>query len=642
MHSSQPAHLALTDAQRFQLIISAIRDYAIYMLDPQGKVTSWNKGAQQFTGYSSEDILGSHFSVFYTLEEREAGLPQNALDVALRDGKFEDEGWRLRKDGTTYWASSIIDPIIADNGELLGFAKITRDITGHKVAAQTLQASEQQFRMLVQGVTDYAIYMLSPEGKVTNWNAGAQRIKGYTAEEVIGTHFSNFYTEKDRIDGLPERALMTAAEHGRHEQEGLRVRKDGSTFWAHVIVDAIRSELGDLIGFAKVTRDVTERRETALALSRANAALFQSQKMEALGQLTGGVAHDFNNLLAVASSGLQLLSVQFPELENSRSMESIRRALSRGAILTQQLLSFARQQPLQPETHEVNTLIGDFESVLRRAGNSSIQFDIRKHPTPVMVKLDATRFETALLNLVVNATQAMPGGGKVTIATEKLTLRDKTVGALPGGVYAKISVTDNGSGMTPEVQARVFEPFFTTKEAGQGTGLGLSQVYGFITQSGGEVTLSSEVGFGTCFTIYIPVDADADADAQNAQSADKQRSETVLIVDDQLDLLDITAELFRTMGYEAYTATNGAEALAVLERTPQIDILFTDVIMPNSISGIELAQITRQRHPATKIILASGHPFPALTSKLQLGKEFAFLNKPYQLADLARILRSKD
>lgn len=640
MHSSQPAHLALTDAQRFQLIISAIRDYAIYMLDPQGKVTSWNKGAQQFTGYSSEDILGSHFSVFYPLPEREAGLPQHALDVALREGKFEDEGWRLRKDGTTYWASSIIDPIIADDGELLGFAKITRDITEHKLAAQTLQASEQQFRMLVQGVTDYAIYMLSPEGKVTNWNAGAQRIKGYTAEEVIGTHFSNFYTETDRNDGLPERALMTAAEQGRYEQEGLRVRKDGSTFWAHVIVDAIRSELGDLIGFAKVTRDVTERRETALALARANAALFQSQKMEALGQLTGGVAHDFNNLLAVASSGLQLLTVQFPELENSRSMESIRRALSRGAILTQQLLSFARQQPLQPETHEVNTLIADFESVLRRAGNSSIQFDIRKHPTPVMVRLDATRFETSLLNLVVNATQAMPGGGKVTIATDKLTLRDKAVGTLPGGVYAKISVTDNGSGMTPEVQARVFEPFFTTKEAGQGTGLGLSQVYGFITQSGGEVTLSSEVGVGTCFTIYIPVDTDADA--ENAQNADKQRTETVLIVDDQLDLLDITAELFRTMGYEAYTATNGAEALEVLERAPQIDILFTDVIMPNSISGIELAQITRQRHPTTKIILASGHPFPALTSNQQLSKEFAFLNKPYQLADLARILRSKN
>jgi PAS domain S-box-containing protein len=633
--------LALTDAQRFQLIISAIRDYAIYMLDPHGKVTSWNKGAQQFTGYSSEDILGSHFSVFYTEEERAAGLPQQALDTALRDGKYEDEGWRLRKDGATYWASSIIDPIIADNGELLGYAKITRDITEHKLAAQTLQASEQQFRMLVQGVTDYAIYMLSPEGKVTNWNAGAQRIKGYTAEEVIGTHFSNFYTETDRHDGLPERALKTAAEQGRYEQEGLRVRKDGSTFWAHVIVDAIRSELGDLIGFAKVTRDVTERRETALALARANAALFQSQKMEALGQLTGGVAHDFNNLLAVASSGLQLLTVQFPALENSRSLESIRRALSRGAILTQQLLSFARQQPLQPETHEVNTLIADFESVLRRAGNASIQFDIRKSPEPVTVKLDATRFETALLNLVVNATQAMPDGGKVTIATEKVTLRDKTVGTLPGGIYAKISVADNGSGMTPEVQARVFEPFFTTKATGQGTGLGLSQVYGFITQSGGEVTLSSEVGFGSCFTIYVPVDVDADA--TNVQAADhKQRAETVLIVDDQLDLLDITAELFRTMGYEALTATNGAEALEVLERAPQIDILFTDVIMPNSISGIELAQITRQRHPATKIILASGHPFPALTSNQQLSKEFAFLNKPYQLSDLAKILRSKD
>lgn len=635
MPHEPPRSVELTDMQRFQLIVSAIRDYAIYMLDPQGYVTSWNTGAQRFKGYSSAEIIGTHFSRFYTPEDREAGLPDKALQTALTEGKFEDEGWRMRKDGTKFWATSLIDPIISETGQLLGYAKVTRDITDRKLAEEALRASEQQFRLLVQGVTDYAIYMLAPDGTVSNWNAGAQRIKGYTAQEVVGTHFSRFYTEEDRANGIPQRALSIAASAGRYENEGLRVRKDGSTFWAHVIVDAIKNELGDVVGFAKVTRDVTERRETARALEQANKALFQSQKMEALGKLTGGVAHDFNNLLAVAASGLELLSAQFPQIENSRSLESIRRAISRGANLTQQLLSFSRQQPLKVEQCDLNAVITDFETVLRNAGNSAIHFDIRLGDGRLPVSIDVARFETALLNLVVNAAHAMPSGGRLTIATRTLALRDKEIGTLPAGGYVEIRITDTGVGMPDEVKARAFEPFFTTKEIGKGTGLGLSQVYGFITQSGGEVIIESEVGVGSCFSIYLPLNKHSSEPMHLSSPVER-----ALIVDDQLDLLDITAELFRTLGYEAVTATNGAEALEILGRL-QIDVLFSDVVMPNSISGIELARKTRDLSPSTKIILASGYPLPGLTDFNNGITEFPFLNKPYQLAELAKMLRGK-
>lgn len=627
----------LSELQRFQLVVTSIRDYAIYMLDPQGFVTSWNAGAERFKGYTATEILGSHFSRFFTSEDQEADVPGRALQIAIREGKFEGEGWRLRKDGRKFWASSLIDPIIADNGQLLGFAKMTRDITEKKLAAEALQASEQQFRLLIQGVTDYAIYMLTPDGTVSNWNIGAQHIKGYTESEVVGTHFSRFYTDEDRVNGVPGRALATATAEGRYEQEGLRLRKDGTTFWAHVVIDAIRNELGELVGFAKVTRDVTERRNASIALEQANMALFHSQKMEALGKLTGGVAHDFNNLLAVASSALELLITQFPQIENARSLDSIRRAISRGANLTQQLLSFSRQQPLHTEHCDINKAISDFESVLRNAGNSSIHFDFRMHAGRIPVLLDVARFETALLNLVVNAAQAMPEGGKLTVATRMIELAEKSDSPLSSGSYAEIRVTDTGIGMTDEVKSRVFEPFFTTKEAGKGTGLGLSQVYGFIAQSGGDIVVDSQPGVGSTFTIYLPLDHNY------AQASERETSPcaSALIVDDQLDLLDVTAELFRTLGYETFTATNGTEAMDVLERVAGIDVLFSDVMLPNSVSGIELARLVRQQYPSTKIILTSGYPLPGLAGTHCGISEFSFLNKPYQLTELAAALREK-
>jgi PAS domain S-box-containing protein len=625
----------MSDERRYQYLITGINDYAIYMLDPQGHVSSWNAGANRFKGYVAQEILGQHFSRFYTDEDRATGLPALALATALEHGKFESEGWRVRKDGSRFWAHVVIDPIYNEEGLLLGYAKVTRDVTERKKAEDKLRESEQRFRLLVQGVTDYAIYMLSPEGVVTNWNSGAERIKGYTHDEIVGSHFSRFYTAEDQAAGVPKRALSTAGTAGRFEAEGWRVRKDGTRFWAHVIIDAIQDDDGKLMGFAKITRDLTEKKRTAEALEAANAALYQAQKMESIGQLTGGIAHDFNNLLSVLSSGLEVLAMQRgAEGGESRTIDSMRRAVDRGARLTQQLLAFARQQPLQAETRSLNRIITGFEPVLRRAGNSSIEFEIDLDRKARSAVIDSARLESALLNLVVNARDAMPDGGRIVIATRNVTLDHHQAGSLPAGEYVKVTVSDTGTGMPPEVVARAFEPFFTTKEMGKGTGLGLSQVYGFIKQSEGEVVIDSREGEGTTIAIYLP------AVVAEGQEDKRSHIERVLIVEDEPDLMDVAASLFTSMGYDVLTASSGREAMDVLEQR-EVDILFTDVVMPNGMDGLELASYTRTHYPDTKIMLASGYPLPALKQRHgQNLNDFAFVNKPYRLADLARTLRS--
>jgi len=629
---------SLSIGDRYQLLVANISDYAIYMLDPNGVINSWNAGAEKFKGYKEQEVIGKNFSLFYIPEDQAAGRPAQALATSLREGKFEVEGWRVRKDGSRFWASVVIDPIYDRQNRHIGFAKITRDITQKKETERALLESEQRFRLLVQGVADYAIYMLSPEGLVTNWNSGAQRIKGYDENEVFNTHFSRFYTDEDREAQLPSHALQAAAKEGRFESEGWRVRKDGSKFWAHVIIDTIYSDTGELIGFAKITRDITEKKTAQEELERANAALFQSQKMEALGQLTGGVAHDFNNLLGVIASGLDLISVKNKDHTDIKMMESMRRAIERGATLTQQLLSFSRQQPLKLDNFNLNSVIAAFEPVLRRAGNTHTRLSINLQAFSPMVKIDVARFEAALLNLVVNARDALPNGGDIDLVTENVILQERQIGTLPAGSYFKIAVTDNGIGMTEEVKKRALEPFFTTKEIGKGTGLGLSQVYGFITQSGGEIVLHSMQGVGSRICMYLPLVEDTVTSANNVLN--DVLSDLVLLVEDEPDLLDVTAELVRSIGYDVVTAVNGSDALALLQQRPEINILFTDVMMPNGISGIELARSAKTHRPDLKIILASGFPLPALTAEHGNLDDYDFMNKPYKLSELARKLRA--
>jgi PAS domain S-box-containing protein len=642
-----PGNTKTSQEGRFQLLVDAVTDYAIYMLDPTGIVASWNPGAQRFKGYKESEIIGEHFSRFYTDEDRATELPRRALETAAREGKFEAEGWRVRKDGTYFWAHVVIDPIRDAHGTLLGFAKITRDLTERKKAQEALKESEQRFRLLVQGVTDYAIYMLDPTGVVTNWNPGAQRIKGYAESEIVGRHFSQFYTDHDRATELPRRALETAAREGKFEAEGWRLRKDGTRFWASVVIDPIRNDQGELIGFAKITRDITERRQAQEALEQAQAALFQAQKMEAVGQLTGGVAHDFNNLLTIIVNNLDLLTRNARDPRDIKLIESAQRAAERGAKLTQQLLAFSRRQPLQPDAHNPNTLIEGFESVLRRACGEMIRLQLSLAPRLRWVSVDAPQFESALLNLIVNARDAMPNGGSLKIVTGNATLseQDSASSPLQPGQYVSIAVQDTGVGMTPDIVNRVFEPFFTTKEIGKGTGLGLSQVYGFVTQSGGTIKIDSTPDQGTRVTMLLPAQESGDEEAEEDIETERPARDsagTVLIVEDEPAVLEVASDIFDSLGYDVVTATDANEAIKVLDGNPAIDILFSDVIMPNGMNGVELSRKAREMRSDLKILLASGYPMSALPSD-GLGAGVSFISKPYrwtELADKLRVLRT--
>jgi PAS domain S-box-containing protein len=622
-----------SEAERLQLFIGSVTDYAIYMLTPEGTVASWNAGAQRFKGYEPTEIIGKHFSTFYTEEDRADELPARALRTAATGGKFEAEGWRVRKDGTRFWASVVIDPIRNEQGELLGFAKITRDITDKKKAQEELRRSEETFRLLVRGVTDYAIYMLSPEGQVTNWNAGAHRIKGYAETEIVGLHFSQFYTTEDRDAGLPQRALSEASSKGSYEAEGWRVRKDGSRFYAHVIIDAIRDERGELIGFAKITRDITERKEATRQLELAREALFQSQKMEAIGQLTGGIAHDFNNLLNVVTNGLDMLRQRVRDPADLRLVDTMVQAVEHGTTLNQQLLSFARQQPMQGEPHDLSRLIRAFEPVLRRASRSAIHFEFDLAPSLPAAKVDPTQFETALLNVVVNARDATADGGRILVSTREVVLKDGERGSVGAGEYVEVCVQDSGCGMSPEVIERAVEPFFTTKPFGSGTGLGLSQVYGMVQQAGGGMHIKSAPGEGTIVSLYFPA-----MQGVSPVDAALPHVETVLVVDDQPQVLDVSCELFRSLGMNAIPAQTPREAVALLQRGGEIDYVFADIVMPG-MSGVELARTALKMRPSIKVILVSGYSGPAHAGVGGRLEGFPFITKPYRLAEVVRKLR---
>lgn len=627
----------INSEKRFEILVSSIRDYAIYLLDPNGKIVSWNAGAQRFKGYTESEIIGKHFSTFLSQADRDAGVPQSILDQAAIHGRYEAEGWRVRKDGTGFWANIVLEAIYNDAHELIGYAKITRDITERKTAQDKLLESERKFRYLVEGVTDYAIYMISPEGIITNWNSGAQRIKGYSAEEVVGTHFSQFMTAQDREAGLADHSLEIAKLDGRYENEAWRVRKDGSLFLAHVIIDAIHNEDGELIGFAKITRDITEKKIAEDNLAKANAALFQAQKMDAIGNLTGGIAHDFNNLLSVISNGLEIFRASNLASKHLKLVETMKRAVNRGATLTQQLLSFARQQPLRADPHDVNQLINSFELMLKRAVGSNININFEFVQTPLVVMVDSTRFEAGLLNLVVNARDAMQDGGSISITSRKRFITNGEFEDLPEGDYVEVNVTDTGSGITKDNLQHVTEPFFTTKEIGKGSGLGLSQVFGFMKQSDGSLHIKSEVNLGTSVSMFFP----ALNDETIIADAIDETCDAVLVVEDEPDLLAATSEIFKLFGFEVYEASSGEEALELLRKGTKISLMFTDILMPG-INGIELARKLRESNPSIQIILASGYPLPALKKEHGDLDEFQFLNKPYDLSDIAKAIRSKD
>jgi PAS domain S-box-containing protein len=634
MTERRAAHEALVESERrFRVLVEGISDYAICMLDPSGVVISWNSGAQSSFGYPPADIIGRHFSSFFPRDQRAAGEPAKAMAAAVRDSRFECETWLERKDGGRFWAQISLSAIRGADRELVGFAQITRDMTERQMAQQALMESERQFRLLVGGVTDHALYMLDPNGIVTSWNAGAERIKGYSADEIIGQHFSKFYTDSDRWAGAPAQALNTAAETGRHEAEGWRVRKDGSLFWASTSIEAIRDESRALVGFAKITRDVTERRQAQIELQKTQEHLAQAQKMEALGQLTGGVAHDFNNLLMIVSGHVDLLRKRVAdEPQSLKSVEAMAHAVQRGETLTRQLLTFARRQRLNPQAIDLPARLSAFAQMLASSlgGALELQMSIPGDTWPVHV--DPSELELALVNIAINARDAMPKGGALTVTAENRQVGALDTDARIEGDFVVLTAADNGVGIPPDILARVFDPFFTTKQVGKGTGLGLSQVHGFAHQSGGAVVIDSEVGVGTRISLFLPragqAPSEADAAASNAQSA--AAASRVLIVEDNPEVASVTCALLEQLGYQTASVSSAEAALQALDAGESFDLVFSDIVMAGPMDGLSLAQALREKRPDLPVLLATGFTGAAEAAR----GDFAILRKPYQLSEV--------
>ena len=631
-----------------QLLLDSVVDYAIYMLDVDGHVVSWNAGAQRLKQYSSDEIIGRHFSNFYTPEDRAAGVPIQALKIAGETGRFHAEGWRVRKDGTRFWAMVVLDAIRDETGQLVGFAKVTRDITDRFEAHQELARSEGRYRRLVEAVVDYAIFQLDTTGHVATWNRGAERIKGYDLAEIVGQHFSLFYTEEDRVAGVPQLALETAARTGKYEAEGWRVRKDGSKFRALVVIDRIRDEQGNLVGFAKVTRDVTERYEAQQDLKTTQEKLSGAQKKEAVAQLSGGIAHDFNNLLMIVIGNLETAQGQAVKTQASpvlgRAIANAMRGAQRAAALTSRLHANSRRQALDPKPIDLNKYLAGTTEFLQRSLGETVQIEAAGSAGLWMIEADPNQLEAALVNLAINARDAMPTGGKITIeagnvfADEDYTRLNPEVAP---GQYDVICVSDNGNGMLPEVANRAFEPFFTTKEAGHGTGLGLSQVYGFVKQSGGHVKIYSEPGDGTTVKIYLPrllrpLDEPEDPGIPIVGS---DQGETILVVEDDVDLRAYLAEVLRGFGYEVIICSDAQAARAILAQTDRsISLMLTDIVMPGQ-NGKQLGDEALALRPGLKIIYMTGYSRNAVVHQGRLDPGVDLIQKPVSQADLANRIR---
>jgi PAS domain S-box-containing protein len=494
-----------------------------------------------------------------------------------------------------------------------------------------LRDSERAFQLLVQSVTDYAIYMLDPDGAVVSWNAGAARIKGYVRDEIVGRNFAEFFTPEDRVRDVPGNALRIAGEQDRYESEGWRLRKDGTRFWAFAVIDAVRDDNGNLLGFAKITRDMTERREAQLQLERAREQLAQSQKMEAIGQLTGGIAHDFNNLLMIVSGQAQLLRTRARDQKDIRALDAVEMAAKSGANLTRQLLTFARRQRLNPVAVDLEERVTAFRDLLISSVGGAVQFnaDVGEGIWPVTV--DPGELELALVNIAVNARDAMPGGGVLALSAQNVTLDGDGATALRGEFVA-LSMKDNGMGIAPENLSKIFEPFFTTKEVGKGTGLGLSQVYGFARQSGGDVLVTSEVGDGTTVTLYLSRAHETPA-APEASIRDLEavRGEgTVLMVEDNLQVGDVSALMFEQLGYRVVRADRPCKALDILKSRDDICLVFSDIVMPGDMDGLMFAQAVHEKYPQMPVLLATGYSSAAERA----GHLFPILRKPYETQTL--------
>jgi len=507
-------------------------------------------------------------------------------------------------------------------------------------------AAAEHFRILVQSVVDYAICMLDPQGRVSTWNPGVERIKGYTADEILGQHFSVFYGADERAAGVPEQALETARTAGRYEREGWRFRKDGTRFWASVVIDPILAPDGSIAGYAKITRDITERMNAARELEEARAALLQAQKMESIGRLTGGIAHDFNNMLAGIIGALNLLERRIEAgrfAETGKYIDAALTSANRAASLTSRLLAFGRRQSLDIQAVDVNAVVESMGILLERTMGENISIEMRLEAAPGFAASDVNQLENAILNLAINARDAMPDGGRLCIASAHTRVEPGNPllqGGGAGGNFISLSVRDTGQGMSEDVLAKVFEPFFTTKQRGEGTGLGLSMVYGFINQSGGHIRIESEPGEGTVVELLLPATEAVAVDTPPPSRATDLRGagETVLVIEDDAQLRMLVVEVLKDLGYRALVARNGEDALPMLQSAERIDLVVSDMGLPG-MSGMEIAQAARRARPTLKILFMTAYADHAANRTAITGAGMDLITKPFTVEALAAKMR---
>jgi PAS domain S-box-containing protein len=585
--------------EHFRLLVGGVREHAIFLMDTRGYIQTWNAGAQAIKGYRADEIIGEHFSRFYPPEDAASGKPARALAIAEAEGHYREEGWRVRKDGSLFWASVTLSAIRDEGGRLAGFLKITRDLTDKKQAEDALKENEEKFRLMVEAVKDYAIFMLDPHGLVASWNPGAERIKGYRADEIVGSHFSRFYPQADVDSRKPDRELEIAAAEGRYQEEGWRIRKDGTTFWASVTISPVRDPTGTLRGFVKVTQDLTQRREAdqqRVELLREQAARAEAEKINQVkDEFLAMLSHELRTPLNAIVGWAHLLRAapQMDPTQVARGLEAIDRNAAIQTQIVADVLDISRMTSgkvrLNPRRIDPGEVVNAAIDTVRPAAEARrINLSVSLPETPAFVYADGDRLQQVVWNVLQNAVKFTPSGGRVEARLER---RDSSV---------EIAVTDTGIGIRPEFLPHVFETFRQADSSASrrhgGLGLGLAIVKQLVELHGGRVTAESKgEGRGTTVRVRLPLmplSVDPAAPQRDgARPLPWLGGVSVLVVDDHADARELVAVALQQAGAKVTTAADAAEGLAVLrERRP--DVLLCDLEMPGE-SGYEMIKKVR-------------------------------------------------
>ncbi len=608
----------------------------LHSIDRNGRLIAVSDYWLEYLGYAREEVIGRKLSDFLT-ESSRRHAEQTFLPEFFKTGVVRNVGYQFfKKDG------SIIDISLSATAERDAEGAVARsrtvliDVTERNNADRALRQSERQMRLIADSLPILICY-LDKAGHIRFANRTFSDWHRCGGREIDGERFDALLTPEMRAVLSPH---MAAANRGQDLGfEATLTYPDGKTREVEATFLALRRDDGSVDGFVVMTTDATERKAT-------EAQLQQAQKMEAVGQLTGGLAHDFNNLLAVVLGNLQLLERSIKDDEKAvRRSRAALDATERGAELTKRLLAFSRRQTLEPKTIDINDLVSNMKTLLRRTLGETVELNIVCADGLWLTKADPNQVETAVLNLAINARDAMPDGGRLTIETANKQLDEAYTaqsGDIDAGDYAMVAVSDSGTGIPKALTAKVFQPFFTTKDVGKGSGLGLSMVYGFVKQSGGHIKIYSEEGHGTSVKIYLPRETEEAVNpawTDRAEQPIKGGDESILVVEDDSAVRNMAVSLLEDLGYRVLEAENGADALAALQRHANIDLMFSDIIMPGGMNGAELAIQARQRHPGLRVLHTSGYAEAAVTRDGKIGSTNELLSKPYRKEELARKVR---